>query len=1172
MNSRLPLVGFLLVVAILPPEIQIAQAQETSSSDASPRATPIIRSATHLVQLSVVVTDKKGAPITGLQKEDFTVLDESRPQEIAFFAPPPPQTVASTAPLLPKNVFTNRFDLKGQDPGIVTVVLFDLLNTSPEDQEYVRKQAIKFLKSLKPQDRVAVYALTTQLVLIHDFTQDASTLIDAVNKIQPKKLGTYDAAHPALCLDCGDPTLATMINGANGQIAEQAKANQQEITTKALEMVAQHVAAIPGHKSLIWVSGSFPLQITLTVRDHVRAQNPGGETASTEINATRASRALNRADMAIYPVDATGVASDPGMSPKTNIGCANCVMEAPGPTSAMYSRENNRDTERMLADATGGEAFYGSNDITTALGKALGDGTHAYTIAFYPDHGKWDGKFRKIKIRVKSNGSQVRYRSGYFADAEHANTEAQAKAALQNAAQSPLDATSLGMIVDAKLLGQAEERKFELHIGLDPKQLQLQTAANHRKGAVDLYFVQRDSQGNTLAAENQRVALDLEEQQYTQMSKTGLVLSRRLTILPRTVELRVLARDTASEAIGSVTIPAQALLDRSGTDTAIAKSHDAQQPVNMDGPAASTQTQQQQKPATVPSTTAPADLPQPQQPAIVDQPTIAPDTQQQQKPATIRSTTRLVQVSVVVTDKQGNPVTGLRKEDFSVLDESNPQEIAFFSAESPAPVAPSQPLPKDVFTNRYDLKGQDPGAVTVVLFDSLNTSPEDQGYVRQQVIKFLRTLKPQDHVAVYALTTQLLLLHEFTQDSSALANAASQFTPKELAAYDSSHPPVFHVAALDNDVMFKKFEDAVNQTSARIADQAKANRAETTAEALTAIANHVATIPGRKNLVWVSGSFPLQILVESIGAPDRATQSLDAYATQAARALNRVDMSLYPVDAQGVTTSPNMKPEQQDKIDCIDCENEAPKPSPAMFSRQNDRDSERLLADATGGQAFYGSNDIALAMRRAFDDRRYAYTIGFYPNNAKWNGKFRRIKVHTKIEGVKLRYRTGYYAEAEGTNREEVNAKAALQQAAMSPLDATSLGMIVTGKPAGAAEERKVELHVGLDPKQLFLQGTENHRKGAVSLYFVQRDAKGVTIAAENQRVGVDLEDKQYDYLATAGLVLVRHLTIVPQATELRVFVRDTGSEALGSVTIPVAELLDASKIQLAPPQSDIPH
>jgi VWFA-related protein len=157
----------------------------------------------------------------------------------------------------------------------------------------------------------------------------------------------------------------------------------------------------------------------------------------------------------------------------------------------------------------------------------------------------------------------------------------------------------------------------------------------------------------------------------------------------------------------------------------------------------------------------------PQSPQSSNQPPGPPDS------PVIRTTTHLVQVSVVVTDKKGQPITGLKKENFTPTDESNPQQIAFLSAEAPRPATPTTPLPKNVYTNRYELKGQDPGAVTVVLFDSLNTSPQDQEYLRQQVVKFLKILKPQDHVAIYALTTKLLLLHEFTQDSSALVNAVN---------------------------------------------------------------------------------------------------------------------------------------------------------------------------------------------------------------------------------------------------------------------------------------------------------------------------------------------------------------------------------------------------------------
>jgi VWFA-related protein len=555
----------------------------------------------------------------------------------------------------------------------------------------------------------------------------------------------------------------------------------------------------------------------------------------------------------------------------------------------------------------------------------------------------------------------------------------------------------------------------------------------------------------------------------------------------------------------------------------------------------------------------------------------------------IRATTHLVQISVVVTDKKGQPITGLKKENFTVMDESSNQQIAFFSAESPAPSAPAPRLPKNVYTNRYDLKGQDPGSVTVVLFDSLNTSPQDQEYVRQQAIKFLKTLKPQDHVAIYALTTKLLLLHEFTQDSTALVNAVNQFKPRELAAYDASNSENFDVPGLAGTPGWGQFQAALNQANARIADQNKINRAETTAEAFTAIANHVAAIPGRKSLIWVSGSFPSQIIVNSIGGLDRESQSLDSNntasshsasstqaarrggqdrtsetltgsTTQVARAMNRVDMVLYPVDATGITPNAMMDPKNSYSdagAKCMDCVNQVPEISSGMYARQDLRDTERSMADATGGEAFYGTNDIKAAMARAFDDGRYAYTIGFYPNHGEWNGKFRKIKIHTTIDGAKLRYRAGYFADAEKVDSDETRAKAAMRTAALSPLEAAGLGLIVSGKLAGPLADRKVELHVSLDPKQLLLQAADNHRKGGVDLYFVQRDAEGETVAAENQRIGLNFEEKQYEYLSTAGIVLAKHLTIAPQSADVRVFARDTSSEALGSVTIPVQALFE---------------
>jgi hypothetical protein len=197
-------------------------------------------------------------------------------------------------------------------------------------------------------------------------------------------------------------------------------------------------------------------------------------------------------------------------------------------------------------------------------------------------------------------------------------------------------------------------------------------------------------------------------------------------------------------------------------------------------------------------------------------------------------------------------------------------------------------------------------------------------------------------------------------------------------------------------------------------------------------------------------------------------------------------------------------------------------------------DSERSLADATGGQAFYGSNDVRDAMRRAFDDGRFAYAIGFYPNHGKWDGKYHKIKIQTRSTGGNCDIAPATIPSLEKL-RVTKRRRNRLQQAVLSLLDATGLSMIVTGKPAGAAGDRKFEFHVALDPKQLLLKSAENHRNGGGTYILCRRDAKEQTVAADNQRVALNLEEKQYQYLEKSGPVLARHLTILPQATEVRV-------------------------------------
>jgi hypothetical protein len=111
----------------------------------------------------------------------------------------------------------------------------------------------------------------------------------------------------------------------------------------------------------------------------------------------------------------------------------------------------------------------------------------------------------------------------------------------------------------------------------------------------------------------------------------------------------------------------------------------------------------------------------------------------------------------------------------------------------------------------------------------------------------------------------------------------------------------------------------------------------------------------------------------------------------------------------------------------------------------------------------------------------------------------------------------------------------------------------------GDPADRKLELRVALDPKQLLLKIAPNHRQGALDMIFLQNSATGEVAAAEKQHFDVVLDDKQFAYMSTAGLILLRHVTVAPESAQLRVILRDAASGNLGSIAIPVKSLFPST-------------
>jgi VWFA-related protein len=335
--------------------------------------------------------------------------------------------------------------------------------------------------------------------------------------------------------------------------------------------------------------------------------------------------------------------------------------------------------------------------------------------------------------------------------------------------------------------------------------------------------------------------------------------------------------------------------------------------------------------------------------------------------AQIRVTTRLVEVNVIVRDKNG-PVRGLAKADFEIFDRGKARPIAFFSENSADAARPAEPLPPNVFTNRPERRGVDPASATVILFDAVNTPVKDQLRSRKQFLKFLEQLRPQDRVAVYSLGTSLRVLSDFTNDPKRLMATVASYRGRLDGSPDT--PPLDRIATGDekSDAIWNNFLQ-----ESEIAAQDR--RVELTLEAVEAIARHIGDVPGRKNLIWVSAAFPF----ESYGYfPKTYSQEI----TRMARALSGANIAMHPVDARGLIGLTAFSADGTRPAAAGTLGSQTPTGQPVMD----------MLAQATGGRVFK-NNDIAGAIRTVLDESESTYTLAFYPQNGDLDSTFHKLRV-----------------------------------------------------------------------------------------------------------------------------------------------------------------------------------
>ena len=560
--------------------------------------------------------------------------------------------------------------------------------------------------------------------------------------------------------------------------------------------------------------------------------------------------------------------------------------------------------------------------------------------------------------------------------------------------------------------------------------------------------------------------------------------------------------------------------------------------------------------------------------------------QAQQADPRFRTGVDLVTVDVVVVDRTGNPVQGLTRADFTVLEDGKPQTIREFqSVELPAfaraaalpelrrgTPADSVSPPPAISTNSA-VAGRIAGRAFVLVYDDINLTRQQGAEARKAIRAFLETSVAPDDVVSLATTSGGSLFHartahdrarlltlldgvdgKYIYDTSAErmtdfeamrihVNQDSIVSARVRRRYEyyrvSGLEPVTVPNARDDMPRVGETRGDVGVIEPYIESRAAAvysdavGRNRRTMAVLQRALDALGTMRGRKSVVLVSKGF----------IHDRETRGFRDV-TDAAR---RSNVALYFVDARGlVATTSNFSASEGSPVDARDI-------GATFADIALDAEGAVSMAETTGGFAIRNTNDLAGGLTRVSTESRTYYLIGYVPENSREDGKFREIEVKVRRSGVRVRARKGYYAEDAGlaAGRNPGDLDPDVLRALDAPRELADLPMRATALVFDrVADGARVIVAADVDAKYFELApGDEQRLHGIVEL----------AVAATNLRTGegyrfeqtteLNLRPETRRQLDVWWYPVSREFTLPPGPYQARVVVRDRASRRMGSVT-----------------------
>jgi len=556
--------------------------------------------------------------------------------------------------------------------------------------------------------------------------------------------------------------------------------------------------------------------------------------------------------------------------------------------------------------------------------------------------------------------------------------------------------------------------------------------------------------------------------------------------------------------------------------------------------------------------------------SLFDQPVLAnpaakdKDKDKDNAEVTFTARTELVLIPTLVTDKAGHHISGLKQEDFTVLENGVEQKIGTFEEITTEAKPVPRPNRSSASTGEFSnvtAGGPENRRVTVIMLDFINTPFMAQASARRELLKYLaQSVDQREPTALYTLTRSgIHPVHDFTTDPRVLVAALHKVkgdtfqmvdTPEDVEALTGTASPdgsagvdpaqvqteaqKLQTMLEDQELNFQSFEQRLAITY--------------TLQGMQQVAQALAGFPGRKSLIWASGGFPFSVSDNTMQlAPagrDTLSDVLPMY-EHTWQLLNDAQISLYPVDVKGL----------QVLMPSASVSNPGQNYHRNMSWRNLDTQAAfQTFAGMTGGRAYFNSNDLVKGFREAVNDSAQYYMLGYYLDRTKTKAGWRKLAVKVKREHIEVRARSGFFV-TNATVDPESSRHGDLSSALQSPLDYTSLALtarwdkIEAGKEPGKKHIHYLMLVAPSPP--LVDESADNH----VVLEFVTltKTAEGKQVDRPwGQKLELHLTAEKLASLKKTGLLYNGALDLAPGEYSVRFVVRDDLSGRVGSVAAPL--------------------